>query len=244
MGNKSFLERNTIIFDMDGTLIDSIGIWNQVDCALMAAMGGPAEEEMAVGRRRDDFLSAHGDDENPYLSYCLFLARHCGCSWSGEEVFRKRYEISRNFLIHQVDYKKGAPEVIQKLKSLGKTLVIATTTKRANMDIYRSLNENIRAKAPLDACFTAIYTREDVSSIKPSPEVHEKLMADLGKTKDDCFIFEDSLAGMQAAGAAGIPAGAIYDRYSEKDRETIRQLACAWYDGWDEVLEEIEKLSN
>lgn len=229
---------------MDGTLIDSIGVWNQVDCALMATMGGPAEEEMAVGRRRDDFLAAHGTDDNPYLSYCLALARHCGCSWSGEEVFRKRYEISRNFLIHRVDYKKGAPEVIQKLKSLGKTLVIATTTKRANMDIYRSLNENIRAKAPLDACFTAIYTREDVSSIKPSPEVHEKLMADLGKTREDCFIFEDSLAGMQAAGAAGIPAGAIYDRYSEKDRETIRQLSAAWYDGWDEVLEEIEKLTN
>lgn len=229
---------------MDGTLIDSIGVWNQVDCALMEAMGGPAEEEMAVGRRRDDFLAAHGTDDNPYLSYCLALARHCGCSWSGEEVLRKRYEISRNFLIHQVDYKKGAPEVIQKLKSLGKTLVIATTTKGANMDIYRSLNENIRAKAPLDACFTAIYTREDVSSIKPSPEVHEKLMADLGKTREDCFIFEDSLAGMQAAKAAGIPAGAIYDRYSEKDREAIRQLACAWYDGWNEVMEEIEKQSN
>ena len=69
-------------------------------------------------------------------------------------------------------------------------------------------------------------------------------MADLGKTREDCFIFEDSLAGMQAAGAAGIPAGAIYDRYSEKDREAIRQLSAAWYDGWNEVMEEIEKQSN
>lgn len=73
MGNRtSFLQRNTIIFDMDGTLIDSIGIWNQVDQALMAAMGGAAEEEMAVGRRRDAFLADHGNEENPYLSYCLF----------------------------------------------------------------------------------------------------------------------------------------------------------------------------
>lgn len=241
MGNRtSFLQRNTIIFDMDGTLIDSIGIWNQVDQALMAAMGGAAEEEMAVGRRRDAFLADHRHEENPYLSYCLFLARHCGCSWSGEKVFQKRYEISRDFLIHQVDYKKGAPEVIQKLHGLGKTLVIATTTKRANMDIYRRLNENIRSKAPLDKYFTAIYTREDVSSIKPSPEVHEKLMADLGKTREDCFIFEDSLAGLMAARTAGIPAGVIYDRYAEKDRDRMAPLAEAWYDSWEDVLSEME----
>lgn len=136
-----------------------------------------------------------------------------------------------------MDYKDGAPEVIKRLHSLGKTLVIATTTKRANMDIYRSLNDNIRKKAPLDRYFTAIYTREDVSSIKPSPEVHEKLMADLGLTKEDCFIFEDSLAGVEAAKAAGIPVGVIYDRYSEGDREKLRDMGDFRYDSWQDVLE-------
>ena len=42
------------------------------------------------------------------------------------------------------------------------------------MDIYRTLNKNINAKAPLDEYFDLIYTREDVSKIKPDPEVYQK----------------------------------------------------------------------
>ena len=65
-------------------------------------------------------------------------------------------------------------------------------------------------------------------------------MADLEKTREDCFNFEDSLAGLMAARAAGIPAGLIYDRYSEKDRDRMAPLAEAWYDSWDEVLSEMK----
>ena len=50
----------------------------------------------------------------------------------------------------------------------------------------------------------------------------------------------DSLAGLMAAPAAGIPAGLIYDRYSEKDRDRMAPLSEAWYDSWDEVLSEME----
>lgn len=47
------------------------------------------------------------------------------------------------------------------------------------MDIYRTLNKNINAKAPLDEYFDLIYTREDVSKIKPDPEVYQKLSKNL-----------------------------------------------------------------
>lgn len=47
------------------------------------------------------------------------------------------------------------------------------------MDIYRTLNKNINAKAPLDEYFDLIYTREDVSKIKPDPEVYQKAMQNL-----------------------------------------------------------------
>jgi beta-phosphoglucomutase-like phosphatase (HAD superfamily) len=56
-----------------------------------------------------------------------------------------------------------------------------------------------------------IYTREDAERIKPDPQIHEKLLAEMGKKPEDCFIFEDSLIGVRAAKAAGIPVAAIYD---------------------------------
>ena len=140
-----------------------------------------------------------------------------------------------------MDYKPGAPELIKKLHSLGKTLVIATTTKRPNILIYRTENRNIMDKAAFDDYFTAIYTREDVKAIKPSPEVHERILHDLHKRREDCFILEDSLSGIWAARAAGIPVGVVYDRYSEEDGETIRKLSDCWYDSLADACRELEK---
>uniref|UniRef100_UPI004038AB6E hypothetical protein n=1 Tax=Dialister succinatiphilus TaxID=487173 RepID=UPI004038AB6E len=57
---------------------------------------------------------------------------------------------------------------------------------------------------------------------------------------EDCFIFEVALAVLMAALAAVIPAGVIYDRYAEKDRNRMAPLAEAWYDSWEEVLSEME----
>lgn len=244
-GNKSFLlSADTIIFDLDGTLLESMGVWNEIDRILIHKLGGPWEEEMMVGKRRDALLAEYSGKDNPYGEYCGALGRIYGSSLKKEEILDLRHTIDKDFLINQVDYKPGAPELIKKLYSLGKTLVIATTTKRPNILIYRTENRNIMDKAAFDDYFTAIYTREDVKAIKPSPEVHERILHDLHKKREDCFILEDSLSGIRAARAAGIPVGAVYDRYSEEDGETIRKLSDCWYDSLADACRELEELTN
>lgn len=243
--NKSFLlSADTIIFDLDGTLLESMGVWNEIDRILIHRLGGPWEEEMMVGKRRDALLARFSGKENPYGEYCGALGKIYGSPLSKEDILALRHTIDKDFLRNQVDYKPGAPELIRKLHSMGKTLVIATTTKKPNILIYRTENRNIMDKAAFDDYFTAIYTREDVKAIKPSPEVHEKILHDLHKKREDCFILEDSLSGIWAARAAGIPVGAVYDRYSVDDGESIRALSDCWYDSLEDACRELEGQSN
>lgn len=77
---------------------------------------------------------------------------------------------------------------------------------------------------------------EDAERIKPDPQIHEKLLAEMGKKPEDCFIFEDSLIGVRAAKAAGIPVAAIYDKYSDAEREEINALADMTFDSSADVL--------
>lgn len=232
-------ERNTIIFDMDGTLVDSVGVWNQVDMELIRKLGGVPEGEMIVNHRRDLALVKYRNQPSPYTCYCEDLGKICGSSLSGDEIMVMRHTIAHQMIQEKVKLKPGAAELVKKLKDMGKTLVIATTTNRGNMNIYRYKNQNILKELPLDEYFDAIYVREMVTAIKPDPQVHLKLMKELHKKPSDCFIFEDSLVGVQAGKTAGIPVAVVYDRYSEADQEEMRKLADQWYLTLKEALETI-----
>lgn len=232
-------ERNTIIFDMDGTLVDSVGVWNQVDMELIKELGGTPEDEMTVNHRRDLALVKYRTQKSPYTCYCEDLGKICGSPLSGDEIMDIRHHIAHQMIREKVQLKPGAADLVKKLKEMGKTLVIATTTNTGNMNIYRYKNQNILRVLPLDDYFNGIYVREDVTAIKPDPQVHLKLMKDLHKEPSDCFIFEDSLVGVEAAKAAGIPVAAMYDKYSEADGKEIRTLADCWYDSFEEVLKNL-----
>ena len=155
-------------------------------------------------------------------------------------MHRLRYEIADRYLKEKVDYKPHADRFIKLLKSKGYHLAIATTTKRRNMDIYRTVNTNIISKANIDDYFEVVYTREDATKIKPDPQIYLKVMDDFGVTNDQCLVFEDSLIGIQAAVAAGMDSIVIHDPYSEQDKDRLMALADAYVSGYDALISCIE----
>ena len=120
--------------------------------------------------------------------------------------------------------REGADTLIRWLKERGYTLVIATT-KQSNMEAYRTRNARMMEKARIGDYFTLVYTREDVKEIKPNPEIYLRVMPELGGSPEECLVFEDSLMGIEAAKNAGMQAAAMYDRYSDGEREQINALA-------------------
>ncbi|MBQ6810234.1 MAG: HAD family phosphatase [Firmicutes bacterium] len=233
-------DKKVIIFDMDGTLIDSVGIWNDVDRALVEKLGGdPADTDIQA--RRDDAMRRHHTAENPYLEYCAELGEIYDSPLSPEEIFKTRYGIAQHFLKEVMDYKPDADVFIKELKSRGYTLAIASTTRRNNLDIYRTQNENFLKKAPIDEYFSVVYAREDAVKTKPDPEIYLKVMNTLKVSPEECLIFEDSLIGLEAAKASGAQTAVIYDRYSDADREALNAMADYTFDTYAEALATISK---
>ena len=234
--------KKVIIFDMDGTLIDSVGIWNQVDEELITRIrseGTPLPEN--VQSQRDEALRRFSKAESPYMEYCAFLKEKYGAAQSPEVIHALRYEIAQDYLQNVIDYKPDADTFIRWLKERGYILTIATTTKRSNMEVYRTRNAGMMEKAKIDDYFQLVYTREDAREIKPNPEIYLRVMTELGVSAEECLVFEDSLIGLEAARNAGMESVAVYDKYSDGERDAINAIATYRIKNYAELMEQLNR---
>lgn len=236
-----FKDKKVIIFDMDGTLIESVGIWNQIDEEVIKTIGDGTIDDVNVQSQRDNTLKKFNNAKDPYLEYCRFLKDKYKSNLSAEEIHKLRNKITENYMRKEVRYKKDADKVIKKLKELGFKLAIGTTTRRWNIETYDSENENIISKCRFKDMFDIIVAKEDVSKRKPDPEVHEKIMNYLQVKPEECLIIEDSLLGVESAKNAGIDVVTIYDKYSDSDREEINKISKYNFASFEEILKYIDK---
>ena len=232
--------KRLIIFDLDGTLLDSVGVWNQIDEEMIKTLGGTIEEGLDLGKRRDKALASFNKDQDAYLEYCGYLGQLYGSSLSKEELKNLRYSIASRLLKDKVDYKPNAEDVLKYLKAKGIKMVIGSTTNDYTVEVYKHENQNIISKAPFDEYFERIYSKGSVQELKPSPAVHYKIMEDFGLKPEECLIIEDSVIGLKAGTAAGIDTIAMYDKYSESSRDEIDTLAKYKFNNFKELLDALK----
>lgn len=228
--------KKVIIFDLDGTLIDSIGIWNEIDKELIQQIGDGSIDDVDIGIQRDQKLKEFSKCEDTYLEYCGFLKEKYNSNMTKHDIKTLRYEIADDYLKNKIDYKQDVDTLLKYLKGKGFVLVIASTTNDHTIEIYKDENENIKSKANFYDTFDLIYSKGAVKELKPNPEIYIKVMNTLKVKPEECFIFEDSLIGVEAANSAGIEVAVMYDKYSDGNRQQINEKAQYKFNDFEELL--------
>ena len=219
---KKLADLDLVIFDLDGTLIDSNSTHNYLDVELVRSFGEYKSSEEIL-QERNEFIK-NNNIGDIYLNYCEYLKTKYNSFLSGKEILQLRRDLSKK-VSRNIKYKPDADKMIKYLKNQNIKLALATVSRKETIDIYTNENENIKNKCNFKDYFDLIVTKDDVKLKKPNPEVYNKIIKNF--QIDDlsrCIVVEDSLTGVLAAKNANLDVIVIYDKYSDKDREKINEL--------------------
>ena len=231
-----------VIFDLDGTLIDSNGTHNNLDIELVHFIGENKSPEEILHER--DEVIKNNKTGDIYLNYCNYLSTKYNSNLSGEEILQYRRDLLKK-TSKDIKYKPDADKMIKYLKSKNIKLALATVSRKGTIDIYINENENIKNKCNIKDYFDFIVTKDDVNLKKPNPEVYNKIIEKFQiKDVSRCIVIEDSLTGVLAAKNAKLDVIVMYDKYSDKDRDRINELADYTVSNFKELIDLFEESLN
>lgn len=206
------------IFDMDGTLLDSTDVWQNLGSDLLRELGKEPEEGLTEKLLP---LGLHGS-----AAYCR---EHYGLTQSEDELVSLTNARVDHFYREEVQPKPGVDKFLSILKMQGVWMYVATATDRTQA-------EAALRRTGLWDYFRGIMTCTEVGDSKCSPLIYEKCLTRLRCVKPQCVVFEDSLHAIRTAKNAGFRVAAVYDAASDGDQDTIRALADYYIRSYDEFL--------
>ena len=189
------------IFDFDGTLVDSMFIWDTFGEDYLRTLGKEPRENLTETFKTFTLEQA-----------AEYYREHYGVTLSVGEIVDGVNEMVAKLYRTKVTLKDGVREFLEALKSQGVKMCVATVTDRP-------IVEDVLCNLGIRDFFTEIFTCAEVGYNKETPHIYRAALEVLGTKKDETVVFEDALHALMTAKKDGFPVAAVYDKHETKQIE-------------------------
>ncbi len=196
-----------IIFDMDGTFIDSMAHWDNLPTSVLNKRGLTPKEDINKIFKNLSMTQA-----------AQYYIDNYGFTESVEEIIAQVVGQIKDFYKYDAPCREGAVELFTSCKEKNIAMCVATATDRPLADI-------VLKRLDLQQYFSHVFTCKEVGAGKDKPTIYEKALEALGTAKDRTLVFEDALYAVKTAKEAGFTVVAIYDETASKDWDKIIKIA-------------------
>lgn len=204
------------IFDVDGTILDSMKMWSTTGSRFLRKCGVTPPPDI------DRLMFQITLEEGAAL-----FGKEFGIEGTPDEIKARVLQMVRDDYRYHLSCKPGVAEVIRQLHSAEIPLCVATATDR---ELILPAFERLG----LLPYFRDILTCSELGVSKRSPDIYLQAAARLGTPPEKTLVFEDVLHAVRSAASAGFPVVAIYDENAEPEKETIRTIASLYLNSFSD----------
>lgn len=210
------IEIKGAIFDLDGTLFDSMPKWETVAADYLRSLGVTPKPDLRETLRPLSLeqVGAH-------------FRREYGITASVQEFMGAIDGMLEEFYFNTVRLKDGVMEMLEALKSSGVKMCVATATDR-------HLVEGGMRLTGIMKYFSHVFTCTEVRAGKDQPDIYLQALRFLGTDIKETLIFEDALYAVKTAKNAGFTVAALYDDAARHQQEDIKALADYYFKSFSE----------
>lgn len=195
------------IFDIDGTLLDSMPIWTDVGARYLHSIGVTPKEGLG------NILFSMTMEEG-----AAYLRRTYHLSQTEAEIQKGIVDIISNFYRYEVPLKTGMRELLEHLSGQSIPMTLATTGER-------ELAEAALTRLGVWQYFSAMFTANELHTSKKVPLIYHIAADFMGTAPHETMVYEDVIHALTTAKNAGFQTTAVEDAASRKDRAAILAIA-------------------
>lgn len=208
-----------IIFDLDGTIVDSMGVWQAVDEEYLRRRGLSLPEGLNKELESMEFTET-----------ARYFQRRFSLPDTVEEIIAEWMDMVLDQYQNRVPMKPGLKDFLKYVREKGIRLGIASSN---HADLVRAALEGHK----IGGFFAAIVTCSEVAHPKPEPDVYLEAARRIQVPAEKCLVFEDIPVGIRAGQSAGMKTCAVRDDYSQEKDGEKRMLADYYIEDYAQILD-------